>query len=47
MGRSLQEAAHNTMEEIRSAKKKKPVSINLDNAVTDYFKQLAEKTSVP
>ena len=48
MRAKLQKAAHNTMEIIRTEKrKKKLISINLDDSVTEYFKALAEKTSIP
>ena len=40
----LQKAAHNTLEELR---KRKPVTINLDNGAIAYFKELSEETGVP
>ena len=43
VGKSLREAAHNTMEEIRA---KKPVTINLDIGAVSYFKALADETGI-
>lgn len=41
--KSLRKAAKNTMKEI---KKKKTITINLDNSVLSYFKNLAEETGI-
>lgn len=43
VGKSLRKAAKNTMKEI---KKKKTITINLDNSVLSYFKNLAEETGI-
>ena len=42
--RKMQEAAKSTMAE---AKKKKTITINLDNVVIAYFKDMAEDTNIP
>lgn len=46
VGKSLREAAHNTMEEIRANREKKPVTINLDIGAVSYFKALADETGI-
>lgn len=43
VGKSLRKAAKNTMKELN---KKKTVTINLDNSVLSYFKQLAVETGI-
>lgn len=46
MRRNLREAAHNTMEQIRAGREKKPVTINLDTGAVSYFKSLAAETGI-
>lgn len=43
VGKSLRKAAKNTIKEL---KKKKTITINLDNSVLSYFKNLAEETGI-
>ena len=44
VGKSLHQAACNTMEESRNAKRQ--ISINIDSTVISYFKELAAETGV-
>lgn len=46
VGKALREAAHNTMEQIRAGREKKPVTINLDTGAVAYFKSLAAETGI-